>query len=259
MRPTCTNLFVCALGLSMVCLSQEAIARSYSGAPAGAVQSIAEVHESAEIGERVMVEGQVVYTRRGKFFEIEDDSGKMMLLIESTEITNFGEPELYERIRVEGSYDHAHLHKQNRGIRVRNIVRNLPEPKAAAQVAPQPARETGPGDADVSFPSALPAPQVGQSVETSLTEETRSVLRNARRRVLAARDELKAADMEYGKALGREESDPKVMAEISERQNLAMAELSGAMQAIPGVVEAARKGGVSEESLKLYQEMVYTQ
>jgi uncharacterized protein YdeI (BOF family) len=251
MRPTCTNLFVCALGLSMVCLSQEAIARSYSGAPAGAVQSIAEVHESAEIGERVMVEGQVVYTRRGKFFEIEDDSGKMMLLIESTEITNFGEPELYERIRVEGSYDHAHLHKQNRGIRVRNIVRNLPEPKAAAKVAPE--------EGEVSFPATVPPPQGGNVVETSLTDDTRSLLREARQRVLRARAELKAADMEYGKALGREESDPAILAEISDRQNRAMAELSAAMQAIPGVVEAARKGGASDETLKLYQEMIYTQ
>ncbi|MBW2712307.1 MAG: hypothetical protein JRC77_00985 [Deltaproteobacteria bacterium] len=254
MRLNRAHLFVLTLGLLTVCLSQEADAkRYYVRQVASEVSLISEVFESAKIDDRVMVEGRVVNIQGRRIFELEDSSGKIFVVIESSYIREHGQPVLNERIRVEGRYGHKIRDASKVGIRVHDLMRNVDKPESETASAVESEVK------EIPFPTTGQAPADGMMLEATLTDDTRGLLRNARRRVLSARDEVKAANMEYGKALGREESDEEVMAAIVDRQNTASTELTSALEAIPGVVETARKAGVSEESLTLYQEMVYGQ
>ncbi len=251
MRLNRAHLFVLTLGLLTVCLSQEADAkRYYVRQVASEVSLISEVYESAKIDDRVMLEGKVVNIQGRRIFELEDSSGRIFVVIESSYIREHGQPVRNERIRVEGRYGHKLRDESKVGIRVHDLMRNVDKPESETAPAVEP---------EVAFPTTGQAPADGEMLEATLTDDTRGLLRNARRRVLSARDEVKAANMEYGKALGREESDKEIMAAIVDRQNTASNELTSALEAIPDVVETARKAGVSEESLKLYEEMVYGQ
>ena len=97
----------------------------------GTPTPIAEVHERAESGDHVIVEGVVVSVRSGmgslRIATIEDDTGSVIIALPQhlrREIeTTPGRSPLHERVRVAGKWDNAYMDKGTWGIRASAIER----------------------------------------------------------------------------------------------------------------------------------------
>ena len=97
----------------------------------GTPTPIAEVHERAESGDYVIVEGVVVDVGSGmgslRLATIEDDTGRVIIALPEhlrREIeTEPGKSPLYQRVRVAGKWDHAYMDDGTWGIRASAIER----------------------------------------------------------------------------------------------------------------------------------------
>ena len=90
---------------------------------------IAEVHEKAESGDYVVVEGVVVDVRSGqgslRLATIEDDTGRVIIALPNHLLrdvkTTPGRTPLYQRVRVAGNWDHKYMDDGTWGIRASAI------------------------------------------------------------------------------------------------------------------------------------------
>jgi hypothetical protein len=82
----------------------------------------------------------------------------------------------------------------------------------------------------------------------------RDRLRDARRKVLDATARLDEINAEYARALYESPSDEKLVKSLAARRAHAETRVGEARAAIPPMVEAARKDGVSERVLELYEQ-----
>jgi len=97
----------------------------------GTPSPIAEVHERAESGDYVIVEGVVVDVGSGqgslRLATIEDDTGRVIIALPNHLLRNIetepGKSPLYQRVRVAGKWDHAYMDDGTWGIRVSAIER----------------------------------------------------------------------------------------------------------------------------------------
>ena len=97
----------------------------------GTPTPIAEVHERAESGDQVIVEGVVVDVRSGmgslRLATIEDDTGQVLVAVPEylrrTIEKKPGESALHQRVRVAGKWDHKALDKDVQGIRATAVER----------------------------------------------------------------------------------------------------------------------------------------
>ena len=97
----------------------------------GTPTPIAEVHERAESGDYVIVEGVIVKVSSGmgslRLATVEDDTGSVIIALSDylrRELeTTPGRSPLHERVRVAGKWDNAYMDKGTWGIRATAIER----------------------------------------------------------------------------------------------------------------------------------------
>ncbi len=82
----------------------------------------------------------------------------------------------------------------------------------------------------------------------------RDRLRDARRRVLEATAQLDDVNAEYARVLYEHGDDAELIKSHHAKRQAAQAKLQEARQAVPPLVEAARKDGVSPRVLELYEQ-----
>lgn len=118
MRSTRRCLVTATLALALIPLGADA----WNAPPAGPIP-IAEVRERAETGDYMVIEGIVIGSKNGTYFEIEDATGRMLVAIPDYLIRKEGEPADDELIRVAGKYDRGKLDKSVEGLRVMTLWR----------------------------------------------------------------------------------------------------------------------------------------
>jgi septal ring factor EnvC (AmiA/AmiB activator) len=125
------------------------------------------------------------------------------------------------------------------------------EPAAAAPESPKPEA----ADRSSSQPAKL-APE--SSEPTHFFSRTASKqwvdrLSQARRRVLSANHGVDAANAAYARALYEKMPEGAQLQALVSRRRSANSELARALDAVPNLVERARRDGVSPEILELYE------
>jgi len=223
----------------------------------GTPRSIEQVRTIAQTGEYVTIEGSIVRKRSEKLFELEDHTGLMTVVIPEHLRRELGEPQLYERIRVQGKYDHKPLYnavehpEDSWGIRVQGLER-----KVAERRAPRPA-DSAEVPALTPRPASPPAAAEGpvEVMTSNLDEETRERLQSAAKRVRTAEKALAEVDAEYARALHqRGELEAGERSAFDARRADAQAELREARAAIPPLAEEARAAGLSEKIVETYEQ-----
>jgi len=229
-------------------------AAAWRSPPAGVVP-IAEVREHAEIGDYMVVEGVVLDRTRDGIFEIEDGTGRMLILIPDFVTRAEGVPEKSEHIRVAGKYDDAKLDESVQGIHVMTLWRGRKVSGARGRT-PKTAPATSPAPTAGRVPPAAASHREGDEVHRpTASPEMVQKLSAARREWLAAIAELEAASTAYGRALFEAGKDGVVDPKIVERNDTAERRVARASERIPVLVEEARRAGVSEDVLRLYVQM----
>jgi hypothetical protein len=117
--------FVCALAVGL-----PAAGWAWKGS-LGTPMPIQEVHEKAESGDYVIVEGVIVELRSGsgsyRLATLEDDTGRVIVAVPEylrrTLEKTPGENPMYERVRAAGKWDHKAMDKGVWGIRASAIER----------------------------------------------------------------------------------------------------------------------------------------
>lgn len=244
-RPILMTLALCAL------LAVPAAA--WKSRLEGLVVPIAEAHEFADKGDRIVVEGVVQDSADARIFRIRDDTGDLYLRIPESLRREHGVPQRHERIRVAGRWTDAYLDKDIQGIHVQ-ILERLGRDGARSgapgpAVEPAPAPQTSPPAAASSDPSA-PKKQVF-APRTSAAWKQR--LGDARQRVLRAEREAQQANAEFARAVNAQGSEEAVDPAIAQRRKRTDAELAAARQEIPELVTAARSSGVDPKILEIYE------
>ncbi len=231
-------------------------ATAWDAPPAGAI-SIAEARERAETGDYIVIEGVVVEKKSDTYYEIEDATGRMIIVIPEHLIRSEGAPEDSETVRVGGKFDHKKLDKSVEGVRVMNLWRGDTGLGA---------RGSAPTGAAVAQPSApAAAAKTGRSAGTdpsvyrpTADAEMVDKLARARREWLESIAELETASTEYARALYAAGDSGTVDPAIVARNDAAEDRIAAASQRIPVLVEEARRAGVSEDVLRLYIQMTST-
>lgn len=216
------------------------------GSRLGAASSIAVVHEYGKKRDNVVLEGEVLRHWRQNLYEIEDATGRMITLIPDHVRRETGDPEVGERIRVRGKFDHKALDDDRWGVRVEVLERDRPEPprpiaEAPAVVAPLP-----------SLPASAAPFQAEAHADRALVEE----LRLAKERVTTAREALVEAEIAYMRGMAAKLPEPEV-SELAQREEAAKAVVEEAIEPIEGLVEQARAEGVSPGLIRMYERQIY--
>jgi hypothetical protein len=216
---------------------------------------ISQALEEPEPRESMMIEGRVVSNNGEGLFLLDDGTGQMHVYIPSHVLREPGsmrrkEPQMGERIRVSGIYSREPLNKKLHGIVVSELERDVEEPRREPSAQP-PSPETPAADEQEPAPAA---PSVTHSITPDASREWVEKLRAARAELLETRKELQEAEVAYGRELNRAGKpslmDPAVVA----RQDHAEKRLAAARLAIGSMVLEARKNGVPEDVLALYQQ-----
>jgi uncharacterized protein YdeI (BOF family) len=255
MRPTTRLAATATILLALVPLSAE----SWDEPPAGVI-SIAQARERADIGDYLVIEGKVVDSDTDGVFELEDPTGRMLVVIPEHLTRKEGTPRKTELIRVAGKYDTARLDQSVEGVRVMTLWRGSdvtggrgdPAPAEDAQAVPVPSPESLP-------PAAAAGDRAEETFRPTASPQMVEKLARARREWLAAVAELEEASGEYARALYAAGDDGTVDPAIAARNDVAEARVERASARIPELVEEARRAGVSEETLRLYVEMTTRQ
>ena len=87
---------------------------------------IAEVHEKAESGDHVVVEGDVIDVRSGQgsfvIAKVEDDTGWVYVAVPEHLRRHFkGDKRRIRRVRVAGKWSHKYMDRDTWGIRAQKI------------------------------------------------------------------------------------------------------------------------------------------
>lgn len=112
---------VSILGLAAgAALAQPAKRDQFERIP-GPVVKIEEIQAGANYYERVTIQGQVVRSLGKNLFELEDDSGKMLVYIPWHLLEKSGTPGEFDVVRVVGNYMNKPLYENVKGISVRDM------------------------------------------------------------------------------------------------------------------------------------------
>jgi len=215
---------------------------------------ISQALEEPELRDSMVIEGWVASNNGEGLFLLDDGTGHMYVYIPSHILRDTGsmqrkEPQLGERIRVSGLYSREPLNKQLHGIVVSELERDVEEPRREPSTPP-PSPEIPAADEPEPAPAA---PAVTHSITPDVSREWVEKLSVARAALLEARKELQEAEIAYGRELNRAGKpslmDPAVVA----RQNRAEQRLAAARAAVGPMVLEARKDGVPEDVLSLYE------
>jgi uncharacterized protein YdeI (BOF family) len=136
-------------------------ASAWNAPPAGVI-TIAEARERAETGDYMVIEGIVIAKKSDTYFEIEDATGRMVIVIPDYLIRSEGAPAESELVRVAGKYDHKKLDKSVEGLRVMTLWRG---DKGQGALSPSAAGSVGTSTAAPSPPAA--SKDSGRSADTA--------------------------------------------------------------------------------------------
>ena len=105
-------------------------ALAYKGELAAQVVPISKAVEIADSGDRVTVEGQVIgkTSKQGNLtiFEIEDDTGSVLVAVTERQMRELREPGMSPRgewVRVSGKWTHGYMKTEREGIRAQRVER----------------------------------------------------------------------------------------------------------------------------------------
>jgi hypothetical protein len=221
----------------------------------GLVIPISQALEDPELRDSVVIEGQVVSNNGEGLFLLDDGTGQMYVYIPSHVLRERGsmqrqEPGIGERIRVGGLYSEEPLDKQLHGIVVSRLERNVSESQRDARTTPPSPKATA-SDAVEPAPAA---PAASHSITPEVNRDWVERLRAARGELLDAREALQQADIAYGRELNRAGKPSLMDPAVVERQKQAEERVAEAHAAIAPMVLEARKSGVPEDILSLYEQ-----
>ena len=221
----------------------------------GRVMPISQALEEPELRDGMVIDGRVVSNKGEGVFLLDDASGEMYVYIPSHLLRNTGsmqrnEPQIGERIRVGGIYSREPLNRQLHGIVVSELERNVAEPRRETSTPPPGPKTTVAAEQE----PAPAAPAVTQSITPNVSRDWVEKLSAARAELLDARKELQEAEVSYGRELKRAGKpslmDPAVVAQ----QDHAEKRLAASRAAIGPMLLEARKSGVPEDVLSLYEQ-----
>jgi hypothetical protein len=220
----------------------------------GLVIPISQALEEPELRDSMVIEGWVMSNNGEGLFLLDDGSGQMYVYIPSHVLRDTGsmqrkEPRIGARIRVGGVYSREPLDRQVHGIVVSKLERDVEEPRRQPSTPPPSPRAPAAEQAE----PAPAAPAVSRSITPDVSRDWVDKLSAARIELLDARKELQEADVAYGRELKRAGKpslmDPAVVA----RQERAEQRVADARAAVAPMVLEARKSGVPEDVLSLYE------
>jgi hypothetical protein len=220
----------------------------------GLVIPISQALGEPELRDNMVIEGRVISNNGEGLFLLDDGSGQMYVYIPSHLLRDTGsmqrkEPRIGEQIRVAGLYSQEPLNRQLHGIVVSQLERDVAEPRREPSIPP-PSPKVPATDEGEPAPAAL---DVSRSITPDVSRDWVEKLRAARLDLLDARKELQEAEVAYGRELKRADKpslmDPAVVA----RQERAEKREADARAAIGPMLLEARKSGVSEDVLSLYE------
>ena len=94
-----------------------------SSAVAADALTIEEAKKELESGQYFSVVGEVVRSKGNHLYEIEDETGRMLILISDSMIRKYGNIEQSEKLQLWGKYDHKKLDDSVTGMRVSRFYR----------------------------------------------------------------------------------------------------------------------------------------
>jgi uncharacterized protein YdeI (BOF family) len=212
------------------------------------VMSIAQAHDGADLGDVFAIEAEVVREEMDQIFLLKDDSGEMYVRLPSRILREQGAPERGERVRAAGPLIRETLDRKHQGMAVQRLERHVEHatrPPPAPSPPASPAAEEG-----EQLPASFGDPQV---FRPSMSREWVERLGTARQELLEAREDLREADAAYGRELRRAGEPADMDPTIVERHNRAEQRVVAARLAIPPLVEEARREGVPDDILALYE------
>ena len=220
----------------------------------GLVIPISQALAEPELRDSMVIEGRVISNNGEGLFVLDDGSGQMYVYIQSHILRDTGsmqrkEPRIGERIRVGGIYSREPLNRQLHGIVVSKLERDVEEPRREPSTPP-PSPKTPAAKEGEPAPAA---PAVSHSITPDVSREWVDELSAARAELLDARKELQEADVAYGRELKRAGKPSLMDPAVVVRQKRAEQRVADARAAIGPMLLEARKSGVSEDVLSLYE------
>jgi hypothetical protein len=248
--------------LALLVALEGAVALAWEDDLSGSVWTIEKALErGVERGDYFVIEGIVERKRSKRFFIVNDDTGEMIVYIPEYMTREKGTPELNERIRVGGRYDQKRLDPKTKGIVAMDLVRlGKGQGYSGKEVMGQSGRSAtespaaiagGQGSSGASDHVLSP----GEMIEPSVGPEWLERLGGARQQLLEARYEYEEVSVEYARALHTAGTPDKVDPALAKRYRAAEDRYEARQKAIPPLVEQARKAGVSDQTLRLYEKL----
>ena len=219
-------------------------------------QSIEKLRRTAREGDFVTVQGRVIRVyRTGNLFEIEDDTGKIVVRIPDYVTRDGGRPARNESVRVSGQYDHKTFVDQRNvkhtsdgadwGIRVRQLDREISV--SGRNPTPDPAHAMEQKPRQAAAPAAI-----GSTVTPpKLDAELKARMGAAADRVRAANRETSEAEAAYARGLHLRPGDDEMAYLENELRRNEQAQ-SEARAEIPPLVREARENGIDEKLIEMY-------
>jgi uncharacterized protein YdeI (BOF family) len=236
------------VGLTL--LTSALAASAWKGGPGGAMP-IAEAMSQAESGDYFVVEGVVIDTKSKELYRIRDDSGTMLIRIPDFVRRESGVPKKNEKIRVSGRFDSKKLDSSTQGMRVQQLYRlGLVSGAQGAASSAGTTRPVTPTPTLTPTPTPPAAPSTGttkkQVLQPTAGRELVEQIGAARRELAAARDELREANVAYGRALHAAGDHGSMDSAIAEREVQAEQRVRDAEKSLEPLFEKARAAGVPD-------------
>jgi uncharacterized protein YdeI (BOF family) len=229
-------------------------AHAWPQKPGGAT-SIAEANETADTGDYLTIEGEVVEVRGNRLFTIRDESGDALVLIPEYLAREKGLPERAERIKVAGKWDQEKLDKRLEGIRATQLwrfgkgggARGSPAASTAPVLVP-----TSSGDTPAAAAFARDNP--GVQIEPTAPRDLVNRLGAKRVAFTAARKDLQEAETVYARALYKAGDESNMNPAIVANLRAAEARVAKVSEGVPALIEEARRAGVADDLMQLYKQ-----
>lgn len=230
----------------------------------GQPSTIESIRESALVGDFVTVQGEVVGSTSKRLFELQDDSGTVLVVIPDHVQRDLGTPKKSETVRVFGRWDHdpskaperAEAQTEGRkaestwGIRVQRLERNLSSSSrnpihSLIDEEPLPTRKPA-----SSTPAAIETEV--QVHDPQIEAEFKQRLATAKDKVIAAQKAYDDASGDYARALHRGVEGAELET-LELRRTNARSAFADAAAAIPPLTAEARESGIDESLIQIYE------
>jgi len=230
----------------------------------GQPSSIESIRESSLAGDFVTVQGEILGSSSSRLYELEDDTGMVLVVIPDHVQRDLGAPKKGETVRVFGRWDHDPFVMPERaealadgrkaestwGIRVQKLERNL---SASSRNPIHSMKDEEP------VPTRTPVPSTPAAIEGSAQVHNPQVEAELKQRLAAAKDKVLAtqkayddASTDYARAL-HQGVEGAELESIERRRANARSAYADAASAIPPLTHEAREAGIDEPLIRIYE------